>query len=131
MRKVYITLMWIIGTVCFCLAARNRHVQPAWNFAAVNLYGTAFHGGADAWHYLDWFGVYYQSENWWIYHLDYGWMYPEADTSQGVWLYWEGTETWIWTHSDVYPFAWDNFTGTWFEWDYHVTQEFYFDESSG
>ena len=58
-------------------------------------------------------------------------MYPESDGNKGVWLYWDITETWIWTRSDVYPMAWDNFTKTWFGWDFRITKDFYSDQPNG
>jgi hypothetical protein len=92
---------------------RNRHVAQEWNTYAINIEENIF-SQANAWHYLSWFGAYYQTEEWWIYHCEKGWLYPESDNNLGAWLYWEKTNSWIWTRADVYPMAWDNGAQAWF-----------------
>ena len=104
--------------------ARNRHVAEEWNTRSINLQGHNNLGGLNGWHYLDWFGAYYQSQDWWIYHYKNGWMYPESDGREGVWLYWDATDSWIWTRGDFYPVAWDMFTETWFEISLNITTTF-------
>ena len=91
---------------------RNRHVAQEWNTFALNLDDNMLSAGS--WHYLDWFGAYYQTEDWWIYHCEKGWLYPEGDNKQGVWLYWETINSWVWTRADVYPIAWNNNAQAWF-----------------
>ena len=95
-------------------AQRMRHVPIEWNAQSICLEQNFMQlANAGGWHVSPWLGVYFQTPQWWIYHCEKGWMYPESDTSQGVWFYWQKTGSWIWTRQDVYPFAWDNFTENW------------------
>jgi hypothetical protein len=96
----------------FLFSARYRHVSPEWNTKAVNLQRGLFFSG-DSWHYLSWFGVYYQTSDWWIYHSSKGWLYPESDGDMGVWFYCENFGSWIWVREDIYPFAWNNGIDSW------------------
>ena len=109
MKKIIILFLLIVSSL---VAQRNRHVREEWNTTALNLSDNFLSG--NSWHYLDWFGAYYQTEDWWIYHCEKGWLYPEGDKNCGVWLFWEQTHSWVWTHGDVYPQAWDNETQQWF-----------------
>ena len=94
-------------------SARFRHVKEEWNTRSVNLSkGLSF--SIDSWHYLDWFGAYYQTGEFWICHCNKGWMYPESDGNKGVWFYWQNTQRWIWTNESSYPFAWDSVEKDWF-----------------
>ena len=110
MKKI---LLLLIVPLMLCGEARHRHVQEEWNTKAINLESNMVLA-SNCWHHLDWFGVYYQTEDWWIYHCEKGWLYPESDGNKGVWLHWEETNSWIWTRSDVYPIAWDDFSQNWF-----------------
>ena len=109
--RYLITLLFLVSSLFGEL--RNRHVAQEWNTYAINIEENIF-SQANAWHYLSWFGVYYQTEDWWIYHCEKGWLYPESDNNLGAWLYWEKTNSWIWTRADVYPLAWDNGAQSWF-----------------
>jgi hypothetical protein len=108
MKKI---LLLLIIPLMLCGEARNRHVSQEWNTDAINLEQNIF--ASNAWHVSPWLGVYFQTDEWWIYHCDKGWMYPESDGAGGVWLFRERTGNWIWTNRDVYPFAWDSFTKNW------------------
>ena len=109
MKKIIILFLLLASTL---VAQRYRYVQEEWNTPAINLAEDFL--SSNSWHYLDWFGVYYQTQDWWIYHCEKGWLYPESDEDCGVWLFWEQTQGWVWTHCDVYPQAWDNETQQWF-----------------
>ena len=108
--KKFILLALLIATPL--MGQRSRHVAEEWNTKAVNLSDSFLSG--NAWHYLDWFGAYFQTEDWWIYHCDKGWLYPEGDEGCGVWLFWENEQSWVWTHGEVYPQAWNPQTQQWF-----------------
>jgi len=103
-------------SLCAVLTAegeyRNRHVAEEWNTKAINF--TQDLAVVESWYYLDWFGAYYQTYDWWIYHCDKGWLYPESDNNCGVWLWYPIINSWVWTHCDVYPYAWNNNTQQWF-----------------
>ena len=109
--KKFILLALLIATPL--TGQRNRHVAEEWNTTAVNLSDSFLSG--NAWHYLDWFGAYFQTEDWWIYHCEKGWLYPEADEDRGVWLFWANEQSWVWTHCEVYPQAWNPQTQQWFD----------------
>jgi len=112
MSRIY-TLLIILLFSSFLFGARYRHVSTEWNTEAVNLSrGLSF--STNSWHYLPWFGVYYQTSDWWIYHLTKGWLYPESDGNMGVWFFCEDFETWIWVRGDLYPLAWNEEKGSWF-----------------
>ena len=111
-RSLLVSLMLSITPVD-AQQYRSRHVQEEWNTRAYNLQeGINFSG--NCWHHLDWFGTYYQTQDWWIYHCEKGWLYPESDSSCGVYLYWDKIGNWIWTKRDVYPWAWNYETESWF-----------------
>lgn len=94
--------------------ARYRHVPHEWNTNALCL-SNNFWSATASWYYVDWLGAYYQTENWWIYHCDKGWLYPESDGQKGVWFYWQISESWVWTNEDTYPWAYDASAGKWFD----------------
>jgi hypothetical protein len=94
-------------------SARQRHVALEWNTSARCL-NDNFHSAGTGWYVSPWFSAYYQTEDWWIYHCTKGWMYPESDGNQGVWLFRPEKTSWIWTREDVYPLAYNTFTQEWF-----------------
>ena len=111
MKKILLIL-----ALCHCTtghAQRSRHVSEEWNTKAINLNEDMI-GSSEAWHYLNWFGSYYQTGDWWIYHCEKGWLYPESDGDCGVWLYYPAMDSWIWAHCDVYPYAWNSKLNQWF-----------------
>ncbi|MDG1324652.1 MAG: hypothetical protein P8P49_02715 [Opitutales bacterium] len=56
-----------------------------------------------SWFKSDWFGVFYQSQNEWIYHELMGWLYPvEKSTSKG--WFWHEAFDWLWTSSKAFPY---------------------------
>jgi hypothetical protein len=108
-------ILFLLG-LCYCTigyAQRNRHVAKEWNSDAVNIEQSMF-SGSNAWHVSPWLGAYYQTDEWWVYHCNKGWMYPESDSAGGVWLYWPRESAWIWTNRDVYPLAFNLVTDQWF-----------------
>lgn len=113
MRYLVLVYLFIKMSLPLC-GGRFRHVQREWNTTAQNLEGNAFHS-MNSWHYLDWLGVYYQTEEWWIYHCDKGWLYPEGTSELGVWFYWQDKKSWVWTRKDIYPFAWHDTEDMWID----------------
>ncbi len=95
---------------------RFRHVSNEWNTYSIcleeDIGRLSTIGG---WHISPWIGFYFQTSDFWIYHCEKGWLYPESDGSEGVWFFWEMSNSWIWTHSNVYPWAYDSFDGRWFD----------------
>ena len=93
-----------------------------WNSHAISL-ASVLQNTESNWHYLNWFGAYYQTESGWIHHHRNGWMYPQI-ANQGTWFYWNIIGEWIWTRWDLYPLAWDSFTETWFQIDLSIHKNF-------
>ena len=92
---------------------RQRHVPIEWNTDAVCL-GNSFVPNQGNWYFSPWLHAYFQSPEWWIYHCDKGWLFPESDGNQGVWFFWQRVDSWVWTRSDVYPLAFDTRSRQWF-----------------
>ena len=114
MKCIFITALL---SVCTLYSARNRGpVAVEWNTNDICLeqdFGSITSIGA--WYVSSWLHAYYQTPEWWIYHCDKGWLYPESDGNSGVWFYWQQTSSWVWTHKDVYPMAYDAGNGQWFD----------------
>jgi hypothetical protein len=113
MNKLLITTLFLCS-ISQLNGQRQRHVQREWNTDAQCL-NDSFASTYDTWYYSPWLGPYYQTGDWWIYHCQKGWIYPESDGAEGVWLYWSRTSSWIWTHRDVYPLAYDISAEQWFD----------------
>ena len=109
--KYFILLLLLVSS---SFGQRNRHVPTEWNSndRPIALDFRSF--SPLGWYNSPWLGVYYQHEDWWIYHCEKGWLYPEGTHNQGVWFYWADTNRWVWTHEDVYPWAWDTELNSWF-----------------
>jgi hypothetical protein len=106
----------VLAVLCTTASgARNRHVASEWNTDATcleqNFAALSYTGG---WYMSPWFNAYFQTPEWWIYHCEKGWLYPESDGSLGVWFYWAKHDTWVWTREDVYPLAYNTTSETWF-----------------
>lgn len=79
-------------------------LQNAWD------YGRRLEGSE--WYELFWFGYYHQSSANWIYHMDYGWLYPQGNTPGSVWFYHSGLG-WVWTNTDAYPWLYSKADEDW------------------
>jgi hypothetical protein len=64
------------------------------------------------WYELFWFGYYFKSEEEWIYHMDYGWMYPSGNTPGSVWFY-HPDMGWVWSNPVVYPWLYSKDDQNW------------------
>jgi len=111
MKKVTIIILLLAGILDS--APRSRHVAEEWNTSARFLSTNMLSSGI-GWYASPWLSVYYQTEDWWIYHCTKGWLYPESDGNKGVWLYWEQTGDWVWTREDTYPIAYNVSLNQWF-----------------
>jgi len=65
------------------------------------------------WYNSSWFGDFFQSPSGWIYHLDFGWLYP-ADTNltESCWMYGEDFG-WIWIDSYYFPIFYSDVRTDW------------------
>lgn len=110
MKYFFIILFLAVSPL---LGRRDRHVAIEWNTHSVNLEQGLFSSG-NSWHVSPWLGAYYQTQEWWVFHCDKGWLYPESDGNRGVWLYWNKESSWVWTKEGVYPYAWHASKEAWF-----------------
>jgi hypothetical protein len=55
------------------------------------------------WFKSDWFDVFYQDQNKWIYHELMGWLYPIEMTLESGW-FWHEAFDWIWTSNKTFPY---------------------------
>lgn len=55
------------------------------------------------WFKSEWFGVFYQDQNKWIYHNLMGWLYPAEMSILEGW-FWHEAFDWLWTSSKTFPY---------------------------
>ena len=67
---------------------------------------------ADGWIRDSWFGDFLPTKNGWLFHHQFGWIYAQKDSTDGLWL-WIPEEGWIWTRSRVYPHIYSDDLGGW------------------
>ena len=111
MKYFFIILFLAVSPL---LGRRDRHVAEEWNTNALNLESNLF-GLVISWHFSPWLGAYYQTPEWWVFHCEKGWLYPESDGNKGVWFYWHKKSSWVWTREGIYPYAWDASKEAWFD----------------
>lgn len=58
----------------------------------------------DNWKKDSWFGIYFQHESGWIYHLELGWCFLIEAENKWIWL-WKDGLGWIATTREVFPFV--------------------------
>ena len=97
-------------------AQRMRNSHEEWNSNAMCLeqdFSRLVSVGG--WHHSPWLGAYFQTNDWWVFHCNKGWLYPESDGNKGVWFFWEKANAWVWTRFDVYPLAFNAEREKWFD----------------
>ena len=122
MKITKIVVILGVALISAVEASRSRHVQSEWNSDALcleNDFSQILNKGG--WYFSPWLHAYFQTPEWWIYHCDKGWLFPESDGNQGAWFYWANKETWVWTRGDVYPLAFNAEENSWF--NFCVTPE--------
>jgi uncharacterized repeat protein (TIGR02543 family) len=77
-----------------------------------NLWSNASSLGSSWYSLADSFGIYYQSDQTWIYHFGMGWLYPASETTDSVWLYKVG-RGWMYMKTSDFPHMWDDSTSNW------------------
>ena len=87
----------------------NNVDDPLWHTA------TKLTGFPD-WYFLKWLGYYWESQVEWVYHFDFGWIYPTGHGSYNNWLYFP-KQGWMWTNSYSYPYFYSNKESSWFRYD--------------
>ena len=67
---------------------------------------------AKGWSQSDWFGVFYNAQNGWLYHIDMGWLHITEGTSESAW-FWNDNNQWVWTGRNIYPHLYRNRDAAW------------------
>lgn len=68
------------------------------------------------WYYLSWFGYYWQAGSQWIFHSEFGWIYPIGKGSYDNWLYFPN-HGWLWTSRYVYPYFYSHLDSVWYKYE--------------
>ena len=67
---------------------------------------------ASGWKDSEWFGVFYDSNNGWLYHVDHGWVHTAAGGTEAAW-FWNEQQQWFWTGPNIYPHLYRNRDAAW------------------
>ncbi len=69
---------------------------------------------SSGWQYLNWFGLFVNYNNGWLYHQSLGWMYADWVSLDGFYLYEPYTPSWRWSSELVFPYVYEfGPTNTW------------------
>jgi hypothetical protein len=70
------------------------------------------------WYDSSWFGVFFQSDNGWVYHLEFGWIFPIINQSENLW-FWSQKLGWIWAGEETYSeqYLWSESIQNWIFWE--------------
>jgi hypothetical protein len=89
---------------------RFKSVQP--QVDQNSIFGQALPLG-NGWYESPWFGILNLPVQGWSYHLDLGWVYLQESNQDGVWIWANLRQGWIWTRSDVWPHLWEHNQASW------------------
>ena len=66
------------------------------------------------WYSSGWFGLFYQFENGWSYHLNFGWIFPVVHESNSIW-FWHESLGWLWVRKSFFTegFIWSKSSNSW------------------
>ena len=67
---------------------------------------------AGGWRQSQWFGLYLDHGNGWVYHQAHGWLYMVHDGQDGIWT-WHQQRGWLWTRQNLYPYLYESNTANW------------------
>ena len=64
--------------------------------------------------FSSWLGYFLTFDNGWYYHIKLGWIYPQGDSSDGLW-FWSSDAGWFWTNEEIFKesFLWSNLDNDW------------------
>jgi uncharacterized repeat protein (TIGR02543 family) len=73
---------------------------------------------APDWYDSSWFGTFFQNENGWAYHLEFGWIYPVIENKKNIW-FWQIQLGWVWAAYESFPdkYLWSQDSQNWLLWD--------------
>ena len=66
------------------------------------------------WFYVNWLGSFFQSKDDWVYHEEWGWIYPTGFGSYDNWIYFPKVG-WVWTSKFAYPYFYSSPEGEWYQ----------------
>jgi len=64
------------------------------------------------WKESDWFGVFYDANNGWLFHADHGWLHTAGGGTAAAW-FWNEEQEWFWTGPEIYPHLFRNRDAAW------------------
>lgn len=67
---------------------------------------------AKGWKQSDWFGIFYDANNGWLFHADHGWLHTSASGPGSAW-FWNDEFEWFWTGPNIYPHLYRNRDAAW------------------
>ena len=66
------------------------------------------------WKSSNWFGLFYDNSNGWVYHADHGWLLIDGTDESGIWVY-DATLGWLFTGNTLNPnLFYRQSTSTWY-----------------
>jgi hypothetical protein len=66
------------------------------------------------WKSSNWFGLFYDNSNGWVYHADHGWLFIDGTDESGIWVH-DGTLGWLFTGNTLNPnLFYRQSTSTWY-----------------
>ena len=67
---------------------------------------------AAGWKQSEWFGVFYDARNGWIYHAVHGWIHLAEGGGEATW-FWDEQNQWVWTGKNIYPHLYRHRDAAW------------------
>jgi len=67
---------------------------------------------ARGWKESEWFGVFYDANNGWLFHADHGWLHTTGGGTAAAW-FWNEEQEWFWTGPEIYPHLFRNRDAAW------------------
>ena len=83
----------------------NAVLQPTLWSDAVDVGG--------GWYWYDWFGYFSLDSRPWIYHMEHGWMYPFAASTDSIYFWDSSMNAFWWTSQSTYPYLYRFSDGEW------------------
>jgi hypothetical protein len=75
----------------------------------------------DGWKNSNWLGVMFPVSNGWSFHMQLGWIFPNIQGENNVWIY-DDVFGWYWTGAEFFPFIFIEDAQVWYFLDMDSTQ---------
>ena len=84
-----------------------------------------------SWYSNNWFGFFYQADNGWCYHANFGWIFPESQNDGSLWI-WSDQLKWLWLSASSFSesYAFSSEENDWIYFDFTFGNEMYFSVKS-